>query len=677
MKIHYTRFLRRVVLFLLLSVLLTMAALTAFPASAYSAGGKIVVMLDPGHSEGDGGGTYAAKHLECWYNMKVALACKAALEKNGNFDVYLSHPDNNTAATLLERAQAANAVNADVIISMHFDGGEMAGMNGAEVLTSVIPKFSLETLAGKIMNQLTTKTELAWRGVFQRADTGDGVNLYYWNAEKQWDIPGDRKAGPLSDYYGIITWGAKYGIPALIIEHGFMTNEHDRIIAENEENLRKMGEADAAAIIDYYTGHTHKWTSYRQTDYPTNCCFAGKASYHCTVCGARKGTVSLAAPTENDHYYVVTAHKDKTCTENGYTTYTCRIAANLTDKGYNVGQHTYTTTEYAWGHQYKVTEDREVTHTVDGVHTEVCSVCGDTVSEVTKAEGHTWEFVSEMEPTCEEEGGDLYRCSVCGEERLDAVPALGHHYEVTVDTKPDCTKDGVHTEVCSVCGDTQELIFPMLGHTMRQTGYEEPVCEQDGVIITACQTCGHEEREVLPMLSHSWSLPKTILEPDFFRTGEELYTCLNDPTHTRTEILPRGAKMWQLVLIGVGCIVLVIADIICGIFLIVRHRRKKNEPAEEETIAEASPTPEESSGEETVSLETAPDEAVLPVIPPDEPTEEEPTTEDSPAAPETTEVKEEYSLEDLFDTKREVPADTEESFDLADIFEIEDAEDSR
>lgn len=597
----------------LLAVLFIISVLP-ISASAYTDKGKIVVLLDPGHSDGDGGGTYAGDHLECWYNMRVALACKEVLEKNGNFVVYLSHPDNKTAATLLERAQKADSVNADVIISMHFDGGETAGMNGAEVFTSVLPEYNLDTLANKIMNQLTTKTELAWRGVYQRGDTGDGVNVYYWNRDKKWDVPNNRKAGPLSDYYGIITWGAKYGIPALIIEHGFMTNDHDREIAESEENLKLMGQADAAAIIDYYTNHTHKWSQNRQTDYPTNCCFAGKASYHCSVCGARKGTVTLASPTEDDHYYVVTAYRERTCTQDGYTTYTCRIAHNLTEKGCDVGEHTYTVHEYATGHNYVVTEDREVTHLIDGVHTETCTRCGDKKTTVTKAEGHTWVFDTRIEPTCTEPGCDRMVCTVCGEHTgMNPTPAVGHHYEVTEDSAPSCTEDGVHTEVCTLCGDTVTETYPAFGHSYAETERKEPLCEEDGFFTMCCETCGDCYTEVLPAVGHDFSSSHVQTEPAFFKKGLLIRVCANDPLHTQEEILPRTSTDTELRLAIAGILagaLLLFAGLLLLILLIRRRRKRRAAEAADadtvymplsEPIPEASGSAEPEAPSETIS----------------------------------------------------------------------------
>ena len=610
----------KLILSLILSLLI--ALLFSLTANAVDETGRVVVLLDPGHSEGDGGGTYAGEHLECWYNMQIALACKEALEENGNFSVYLSHPDNNTAATNLERGQSADRVNADVILSIHIDGNEFySSMSGAEVFQSVLPEFVPVGLGEAILDRLEKMTPLSARGIYQREDSGDGENIYYWNSDRQWDVPNDRSLGLLSDYYGIITWGAKFGIPALIVEHGFMTNSADKKIVENPENLVAMGRADAEALISYFAEHTHEWSETRQCDYPTNCCLAGKESFRCSVCGARKGTVSLSAPTENDHYYVVTAHKEKTCTSDGYTTYTCRIAQNLTEKGYNVGEHVYTVTDPAEGHQYKVTLDQDVTHTENGIHTEVCSVCGDVKSVVTKAEGHLWEFDSHGDPTCAEDGYDCSICTICGEKKtvklpakghewfLDShkdstcgeegfdrfvcsvcgdsyektIPALAHSYEIREERTATCTEGGVSVRICTVCGEEIREETPTSGHVMTKKTIKEPTCEEAGSSLEICSVCGEEILRELPPLGHDWDEGQILKKNTFFLDGEQLFTCKIDSSHQYTEILPQKATKLQKILLFAGLPEVLILPVLILIFVINRKKKQRKNNMQSET----------------------------------------------------------------------------------------------
>ena len=127
------------------------------------------------------------------------------------------------------------------------------------------------------------------------------------------------------------------------------------------------------------------------------------------------------------HFYdgVVTA---PTCTEKGFTTYTCEcgdsyVSDYVDEKGHN---HTSEITTPA-------------THTVEGVMKFTCD-CGDTYTEtIEKIAEHTYETVVTA-PTCTDQGFTTYTCS-CGDSYVDGyVDATGHN---------DGNKDGS----CDECGE--------------------------------------------------------------------------------------------------------------------------------------------------------------------------------------------------------------------------------
>ena len=541
------------------------------PCEAYTEDHRITVLIDPGHHDGDtAGGTWSASRHESYYNMKVALACKAALDADGRFNAVLSHPDNNTPATLYERSMKADSVNADLIFSIHFDGIDgHPDMNGSEAFISVLPEFALEELAEMVLANLSDAVGIEARGIYQRQDTGDGEHLYYWDRERQWDIPDDRSAGPLSDYYGTLTWGAKLGIPAIIVEHGFMTNRHDRSIAENSKNLTAMGKADAQAIIDYYTNHTHNWETQRTVDYPSNCCMQGKASYRCTECGCRRKTVFLD-PAPDKHWFYAEETVPATCTEGGYTRYVCRYERNLADKS-DMEIEEDSITSY-------LVETEPLGHIMESVgHLGVCTVCGETVTP--KNIVHTYRVTSRAEPTCLKPGKLVKTCAVCGETLTEILPASGHSYSVTEDTAATCTEAGVLVRTCSGCGDEIREVFPALGHVWTDGAYEEPVCTADGFHSIVCSVCGAEERTVIPRLEHAWDAGSVSLEPTLFHEGTLLFSCANNPAHTYTRVIParitepevfRTVMLW-----AAGGITLFLLLFLLMIFLIIRHRKKK------------------------------------------------------------------------------------------------------
>ena len=128
----------------------------------------------------------------------------------------------------------------------------------------------------------------------------------------------------------------------------------------------------------------------------------------CNICGeVREITHSYDA--------VVTA---PTCTEGGYTTYTCTVCGD-----------TYTADETeATGHVYDNACDTD------------CNICGE-VREIT----HSYDAVVTA-PTCTEGGYTTYTCTVCGDSyKADETEATGHIYDDEYDAD------------CNVCGEVREV----------------------------------------------------------------------------------------------------------------------------------------------------------------------------------------------------------------------------
>lgn len=121
-----------------------------------------------------------------------------------------------------------------------------------------------------------------------------------------------------------------------------------------------------------------------------------------------------ANESECTHIYVavVTA---PTCTEGGYTTYTCSLCGDI---------YTGDETE-ATGHTIvidtAVAATCEETGLTEGTH---CSVCGEilTAQEIVPAAGHSWDDgIVTKEATTKEEGIMTYTCTVCGETRTETI----------------------------------------------------------------------------------------------------------------------------------------------------------------------------------------------------------------------------------------------------------------
>ena len=210
---------------------------------------------------------------------------------------------------------------------------------------------------------------------------------------------------------------------------------------------------------------------------------------HCSVCGE-----IIVAQTEIPalgHSYdaVVT---EPTCTEQGYTTYTCTVCGDsYTDNAVD-----------ALGHSYEsvVTDP---TCVEGGYTTYTCSVCGDFyIDGATDALGHSYESVVTA-PTCTEQGYTTYTCTVCGDSYTDdAVDALGHSYESVV-TAPTCTEQGYTTHTCTACGDRYtDSYVDAVGHNYASE-VTAPTCTENGSTTYTCTACGDTYTETISALGHS------------------------------------------------------------------------------------------------------------------------------------------------------------------------------
>ena len=124
-------------------------------------------------------------------------------------------------------------------------------------------------------------------------------------------------------------------------------------------------------------------------------------------------------------------------------------------------------------------------------------------------------------------------------------------------TQPTCTAEGktVYTGQAAFEGntytDTRTVNIPALGHELHLIPAQEATCESEGnITYYLCARChklfadeaGAKEitldDTVVPAKSHDWNGGLITKEPTCTEPGEKTFTCLNDPTHTRTEPVP-------------------------------------------------------------------------------------------------------------------------------------------
>ncbi len=216
------------------------------------------------------------------------------------------------------------------------------------------------------------------------------------------------------------------------------------------------------------------------------CTDAGFTTYTC-VCG-HSYVSDWVSPTDHSYEGVVTA---PSCTAQGFTTYTCS----------NCGDFYKDDIIDALGHEYNdgiVTTNPSCTE--DGIRTFICEHCGDSYEELIPSEGHVYEAVV-TKPSCTEDGFTVYTCS-CGDTYAEVVPAMGHSYDAVV-TEPTCILGGYTTYTCA-CGESYiGDQVPAAGHGT-EIHVTEPTCNEDGIIIITCLRCAYRYSHELPSQGHCY-----------------------------------------------------------------------------------------------------------------------------------------------------------------------------
>ncbi|CAI6078292.1 N-acetylmuramoyl-L-alanine amidase [Cohnella sp. JJ-181] len=91
---------------------------TPTPPPVKPGNGKKIIVIDPGHGDGDPGGIGATKKQEKSFNLSLALKVEKLLKKESAFEVVLTRRD-DTFIPLSDRATIANVAGADAFVSIH------------------------------------------------------------------------------------------------------------------------------------------------------------------------------------------------------------------------------------------------------------------------------------------------------------------------------------------------------------------------------------------------------------------------------------------------------------------------------------------------------------------------------------------------------------------------------
>ena len=206
-----------------------------------------VFVLDAGHGGWDSGAVGNGL-LEKDLTLKIAQYCRDELRQYTGVSVIMTRDSDasvtgvaNTSNELLARAQIARDNNASLFMSFHINSG---GGTGAEIWiprqASWYSSFNElgESLGQDVLNRLAS-VGLVSRGTKNDYYDLNGKQLYYPD-------------GSNADSLAVIRNCRQYGIPAVLVEHGFIDNVYDAGLLANPFYLKRMGQADALAIAGQF-----------------------------------------------------------------------------------------------------------------------------------------------------------------------------------------------------------------------------------------------------------------------------------------------------------------------------------------------------------------------------------------------------------------------------------------
>lgn len=205
-----------------------------------SVNNNLVVAIDPGHGGKDPGASgngLQEKNL----TLSIAQHLYNELRTYSKVIPYMTR-DSDVYVDLSDRVQKAVAAQADVFVSVHINSADVKA-NGVEVWVPNNSTYYKATtadvgraLGSKILSQLVS-LGLTNRGVKTR------------NSESGNKFPD----GSIADYYTVINQARRYNIPAIIVEHAFISDASDaKDYLGNDASLKKLGVADATGIAQQY-----------------------------------------------------------------------------------------------------------------------------------------------------------------------------------------------------------------------------------------------------------------------------------------------------------------------------------------------------------------------------------------------------------------------------------------
>ncbi len=204
----------------------------------------IKIMLDPGHDKAKYNQGAVPEYWEGAQMWRLYQFLRPALEARG-FIVAGTKSKCDQAVTVTQRGAMARGY--DVLISLH------SNACGTASVDRPVGIYFVDDDCGPIDDESKDLAELLSATVARVMATSQAQQ--YSELSKR-DRDHDGKTN--DDYYGVLFAAHQAGVPAIILEHSFHTNPAAAAWLLDDDNLRRLAEAEADALAEYYgtTGAT-------------------------------------------------------------------------------------------------------------------------------------------------------------------------------------------------------------------------------------------------------------------------------------------------------------------------------------------------------------------------------------------------------------------------------------
>ena len=346
---------------------------------------------------------------------------------------------------------------------------------------------------------------------------------------------------------GSFALGGMTGLKKLYI------NSFSCTIGDDAFPAAKIFACSGSTAESYATGHGLSFYSIGH-QYVSEEIENNKIKKTCALCGY---TEIADNPSIHHEYEAVVT--EPTCTEQGYTTYTCSICGDsyITDYKAALGHDSFeikatsptcTVEGKTAGMQCArcslILKEQEVIaklpHEYDGgittkaptciskgVKTYTCRNCDDFYTEELEMIAHDYVGVVKA-PTCTEKGHTTYTCSYCSDSYLaEETEMLPHTPQEIPAVAATCTKEGSTAgSKCAVCGLV--LVSPQRTEKTAHR-YDNgtltlaPTCQKEGIKTYRCQDCDAVYTAAVEKIAHDYL--KTVKAPTCTEGGFTTYTC--------------------------------------------------------------------------------------------------------------------------------------------------------